>query len=442
MRASANRSNKIHFMLTTFLALYFLLASRQVLFAGGNLLIKNATILTVTNGVIPHGDVLVVNGIIKQIGQNLAAPPGTRIIEANGRYLIPGIIDTHTHIALSGTNEGTEAITPEVNMADVINADDPSIFTALTGGVTMVHTMHGSANPIGGINVVLKLKWGKPSEELVVKEAYPTLKFALGENVKQSNRTLLPGRPQRYPATRMGANAIIRRELLKAKDYMAQWDRYNQLKNSKNAPKNLLPPRRNLRLETLADLLRGKLIARCHAYVATEMIEFLNLAKEFGFKIGAFEHAWEAYKITDELLKAGVGISVFIDSWAYKMEATEGIAYNAAYCTKRGILVSINSDSGERIRRLFNEAGKAVKYGLTQDEALKLITINAAKQLGVDHLVGSIEVGKQADLALFSEHPMSAYTRCEMTIIEGEVYFDRDQLLKEREAASTKKGGI
>jgi len=415
--------------------------SASSLLAGGNLLIKNATVMTVTSGVIPKGDVLIVNGMIKQIGQNLTAPPGTRVIEANGRYLIPGIIDTHTHIALSGTNEGTEAITPEVRMADVINADDPSIFTALTGGVTMVHTMHGSANPIGGVNVVLKLKWGKPSEELIVKEAFPTLKFALGENVKQSNRTLLPGRPQRYPATRMGANAIIRRELLKARDYMAEWDRYEKLRKSKNPPANLIPPRKDLRLETLAELLRGRLIARCHAYVATEMVEFLNLAREFGFKIGAFEHAWEAYKITDELLEAGVGVSVFIDSWAYKIEAAEGIAYNAAYCAQRGILVSINSDSSERIRRLFNEAGKAVKYGVTPDEALKMITINAAKQLGVDQIVGSIEVGKQADLALFSEHPMSAYTRCDLTIIEGEVYFDREKLLQEREAAAIKKGG-
>lgn len=430
---------KIKIKAAVFVLFFVLVLNPGLLQAGGNLLIKNANILTVTRGSL-KGDVLIINGLIKEIGENLTAPAGTRIIEAKGRYLIPGIIDTHTHIALSGTNEGTEAITPEVNMADVINPDDTSIFTALSGGVTMVHTMHGSANPIGGVNVVLKLKWGRPSEELVVKEAYPTLKFALGENVKQSNRTLLPGRPQRYPATRMGANAIIRRELLRAKEYMAEWERYEKLSKSKNPPANLLPPRKDLRLETLADLLRGKLIARCHAYVATEMVEFLNLAREFGFKIGAFEHAWEAYKITDELLAAGVGISVFIDSWAYKMEAAEGIAYNAAYCTKRGILVSINSDSGERIRRLFNEAGKAVKYGLTPDEALQLITINAARQLGVDRYVGSIEVGKQADLALFNEHPMSAYTRCDMTIIEGEVYFDRDQILKDREAASRKGG--
>ncbi|MDD8019969.1 MAG: amidohydrolase [Acidobacteriota bacterium] len=427
-------------LLISFLILF--LSSATWLLASGNLLIKNATILTVTGGVIPRGDVLVINGLIEQVGQNLTAPADVRIIDAAGKYLMPGIIDTHTHIALSGTNEGTDAVTPEVNMAEVINADDTSILTALSGGVTMVHTMHGSANVIGGTNVVLKLKWGQPSEQLVVKEAYPTLKFALGENVKQSNWPLLPGRPQRYPATRLGANALIRSELIKAKDYMAAWDRYEQLKKSENPPADLLPPRKDLRLETLAGLLRGQLIARCHAYVATEMIEFLNLSKEFGFKIGAFEHAWEAYKIADELKAAGVGISVFADSWAYKMEAAEGIAYNAAYCTKKGILVSINSDSGERIRRLFNEAGKTVKYGLTQDEALRLITINAAKQLGVDHLVGSIEAGKQADLALFSRHPMSAYTRCEMTIIEGEVYFDREALLKERAAASAKKGGL
>ncbi|MGQ9800813.1 MAG: amidohydrolase family protein [Candidatus Saccharicenans sp.] len=412
------------------------------LLAAGNLLIKNATILPVTGPPISGGDVLIINGLIKQIGRNLSAPAGTTVIDAASRYLIPGIIDTHTHLALSGTNEGTEAVTPEVNMADVINPDDTAIFTALSGGVTMVHTMHGSANVIGGVNVVLKMKWGQPSEKLIVKEAYPTLKFALGENVKQSNRTLLPGRPQRYPATRMGANALIRKELLRARDYLAEWERYEKLKNSKNPPPGLLPPRKDLRLETLADLLRGKLYARCHAYVATEMVEFLNLAKEFGFKIGAFEHAWEAYKITDELLAAGVGISVFIDSWAYKMEAAEGIAYNAAYCTSRGILVSINSDSSERVRRLFNEAGKAVKYGLTPDQALKMITINAARQLGVDHLVGSIEVGKQADLALFNEHPMSAYARCDLTIIEGEIYFNRDQLLKERQAAAeARKGG-
>jgi imidazolonepropionase-like amidohydrolase len=404
---------------------------------GGDILIKNGTILTVTKGVIAKGDVLVLGGIIKQIGANIAAPAGVRVVDASGRYVLPGIIDSHTHIALAGTNEGSEAITPEADVGTVINADDTSILTALSGGVTMVHTMHGSANPIGGPNVVLKMKWGRPSEELVVKEALRTLKFALGENVKQSGRTVQPGQTQRYPATRMGVNAIIRREFEKARNYMEQWDRYTKAAAAKNPPGNLVPPRKDLRMEVLADVLRGKMVARCHSYEATETLEFMELAKEFGFKIACFEHAWEAYKIADELAAAGIGISVFADSWAYKMEAAEGIAYMAGYCAKHGVLVSINSDSGERIRRLYNDAAKTMKYGgLSEEEALKLVTINPAVQLGVDRIVGSLEVGKQGDIAIFSEHPMSAYTRCDMTIIEGDVYFDRDLVLKEREEAA------
>jgi len=430
-------------------AAFVLAASFQPASAeGGNLLIKNGTILTVTQGIIAKGDILILNGIIRQIGENINPPAGVKVIEASGKFVLPGIIDSHTHIALAGTNEGSEAITPEADVGAVINADDTAILTALSGGVTMAHTMHGSANPIGGPNVVLKMKWGKPSEDLVVTEALRTLKFALGENVKQSSRTILPGGPPpRYPQTRMGVNAIMRREFLRAQNYMAAWDRYNKLKASKIPPKILLPPRRDLRLEVLADLLRGKMVARCHDYQATEALEFIGLAKEFGFKIAAFEHAWEAYKIADELAGEKIGISVFADSWAYKMEAAEGIAYDAGYCAKKGVLVSINSDSGERIRRLFNDASKTMKYGgLSENEALSLITINPAIQLGVDRIVGSLEVGKQADIAIFNEHPMSAYARCDMTIIDGDAYFDRAALLREREEAAkkaevAKKGG-
>ena len=415
--------------------------------ASGDILIKNGTVLTVTKGILARGDVLILGGVIKQVGENIPAPPGVKVVDASGKYVLPGIIDSHTHIALAGTNEGSGAITPEADVGTVINADDTGILTALSGGVTMVHTMHGSANPIGGPNVVLKMKWGRPSEELIVKEAFRTLKFALGENAKQSGRTITAGQTQRYPATRMGINAIIRREFLKARDYMEQWDRYNKEKALKNPPKNLVPPRKDLRLEVLAETLRGNMVARCHSYLATETLEFMNLAKELGFKVACFEHAWEAYKIADELAREKIGISVFADSWAYKMEAAEGIAYNAGYCAKKGVLVSINSDSGERIRRLFNEAAKTMKYGgLSEEEALKLITINPAIQLGVDKIVGSLESGKQGDVAIFSEHPMSAYTRCDMTIIEGRVYFDRDQILREREeaakrAAAPKKTG-
>lgn len=415
---------------------------------GQDLLIKNGTILTVTKGKIPKGDILIIGGIIKKIGETIEAPEGVKTVEASGRFVIPGIIDTHTHIALSGTNEGTEAITSEVKMRDVIDADDTGILTALSGGVTMIHTLHGSANPIAGENVTLKMKWGKTTEELIVEAAYRTLKFALGENPKRAN-SMNPNAPVRYPQTRMGVNAIIRREFMKAKNYQEQWDRYNALKMSKNPPRNLVPPRKDLRLEPLVEMLQGKILARCHAYQADEMIEFINLSKEFGFKIACFEHASEGFKIAKELAANNIGTSVFADSWAYKVEAAEGIAYSAGFCTKRGVLVSINSDSGERIRRLFNDAAKTMKYGgLSEEEALKLITMNPAIQLGVDKIVGSLEVGKHGDIAIFNEHPLSAYTRCDMTIIEGEIYFDRAQYLKEREEmekkekeAAEKKGG-
>jgi len=405
--------------------------------SGQDLLIKNGTILTVTKGTIPQGDILIIKGVIKQIGENIEAPKGVKIIDATGKYVIPGIIDSHTHIAITASNESSEAITPEVRIRDVLNAEAPAIYTALTGGVTMVHTMHGSGNPIGGQNIVLKMKWGHPSEEMIVHEAYRTLKFALGENVKQSNFFTTTSR---YPQSRMGVNAIIRREFLKAKNYMEKRDRYLKAKKSKKSSKNLIPPRKDLRMEALADVLRGKMVARCHTYRADETLEFINLSKELGFKIACFEHASEAFKITKELVSEGIGISVFLDNWAYKIEAYEGIAYSAAYCTKKGVLVSINSDSSERIRRLFNDAAKAMKYGgLSEEEALKLITINPAIQLGVEKIAGSLEVGKHGDIAIFNEHPMSAYTRCDMTIIEGEIYFDRAQYLKEREEMEKKK---
>ncbi|MFC2164756.1 amidohydrolase family protein [Acidobacteriota bacterium] len=406
---------------------------------GQNLLIKNGTLLTVTQGNVTNGDILIIDGIIKKIGQNIQAPENVQIIDATGKYVIPGILDSHTHIGISATNEMGAAITSEVKMRDALNAEDTGIYTAITGGVTMVHTMHGSGNPIGGENVVLKLKWGKSSEEMIVKEAYRTLKFALGENPKNANVIRSGGSP-RYPQSRMGVNAIIRREFLMAKNYMEQWDRYNKAKKSKKGANNLIPPRRDLQLEPLVDMLKGEMYARCHSYRADETLEFIKLSKELGFKIICFEHAVEAFKIAKELAEEKIGISVFLDNWAYKVEASEGIAYNAGYCTKQGVLVSINSDSPERIRRLFNDAAKSMKYGgLTEDEALKLITINPAIQLGVDKIVGSLEEGKHGDIAIFNEHPMSAYTRCDMTIIEGEVYFSRDQYLKQQEEMEKKK---
>jgi len=405
---------------------------------GQDLLIKNGTLLTVTKGILPQADILIVGGVIKQIGENIEPPKGVKVIDASGKYVMSGIIDSHTHIAIMAGNESGSTISCEVKIRDTLNAEDLSIYTALSGGVTMVHTMHGSGNPIGGENIVLKMKWGERSEEMIVHESCRTLKFALGENPKQSNRSTI-GTP-RYPQSRMGVNAIVRREFLKAKDYMEQWDRYHKAKKSKVMTKDLIPPRKNLRLEALADMLRGKMVARCHAYRADETLEFIKLSKELGFKIACFEHASEAFKIARELAEDNIGISIFLDNWAYKIEASEGIALNAAYCTKNGVLVSLNSDSGERIRRLFNDAAKAMKYGdLSEEEALKLITINPAIQLGVEKIAGSLEVGKHGDIAIFNEHPLSGYTRCEMTIIEGKVYFDRAQYLREREEMEKKK---
>lgn len=419
-----------------FIFISLLIISTASILAGGNLLLKNGTILTVTQGVIPKGDILIIDGLIKQIGENISPPPGVKVIDITGKYVLPGIIDSHTHIALAGTNETGNAITAEVNMREVLDAEDTSIFTAISGGVTTIHTLHGSANPIGGQNITLKLKWGKKAEDMVFAQAWPTLKFALGENVTQANRQLSPGEERRYPASRMGVVAIIRRELERAKNYLAEWDRYNELKKMKLLNRPLLPPRKDLQLEALADLLKGRLVARCHSYRADETIEFIELSHEFGFRIACFEHIPEAYKITKELAAEKIGISVFMDSWAYKVEAAEGIATMPAFCAQQGVLVSLNSDSNERIRRLFNDAAKAIKYGgLSENEALKLITLNPAIQLGVDKWVGSIEIGKHGDLAVFNEHPLSAYTRCDLTIIEGEIYFDREAYLRERQEA-------
>jgi imidazolonepropionase-like amidohydrolase len=396
-----------------------------------DLLIKNATVLTVTRGTLPKGDILILGGIIRKIGENIETPKGVRVVDATGKFAVPGLFDSHTHIGLTDINEMGETITPEVSVADALNAEDPRIYYCLTGGVTMVHTMHGSGNPIGGRNVTLKMKWGKTAEEMIVPQAFPTIKFAQGENIKQSYYNPPTAR---YPKSRMGVAAIVRRELLKARRYREEWDRYRAAAGAKKPGGLLIPPRKDLRLEALADVLRGKLLVRCHTYRADETLEMVNLSRELGFKIACLDHASEAFKIAKELAAAGIGISVFTDSWSYKLETAEGIAYNAAACAKKGVLVSLNSDGGPQMQYMFNEAAKTMKFGgLPADEALKLITINPAIQLGVDKIAGSLEAGKHGDVAIFNRHPLDSYTRCEMTIIEGEVTFDRDRDVKERQ---------
>ena len=394
-----------------------------------DLLIRGGTVITITNGDLPNTDVLIRNGKIVEIGQNLAAPEGVRVIEAQGQFVMPGIIDSHSHMGVDrGINEGSRSVVPEVRIADVIKHDDPAFFTALAGGITSIHTMHGSANSIGGQNETIKLKWGRPWEGLVIEDAPMTLKFALGENVRRS----ASDNPTRYPRSRSGVAEVLRESFTKAQNYMAAkeayevdkaaWDKANR-RSRGLAP---LPPKRDLQLEALADALTGKSILRVHAYRADEMAMVMEVAAEFNIPPGVFEHALDGYKIAPEMAKAGWAASVFADSWGYKIEAYEAIPYKMLINYEHGVRTSINSDSAERVRRLYQEAARGVKYGgIPENECLKMITINSAMDLGIEHRVGSIEVGKDGDIAIFSHYPLRTETKVEMTIIEGEIFFDR-----------------
>ncbi len=408
------------------------------------LLLKNGNILPVSGDTILGGDVLIQAGKIAAVGKNLAAPAGAETIDLQGQWIMPGIIDSHSHIAIEGdVNEMGDLITPEVDIKDVINPEDIMIWYALTGGVTSIHTMHGSANPIGGRGVVLKLRWGVKGEDMIFAGAPLTVKWALGENPKQSNMQGM-GRA-RYPQSRMGVEASIRNEFELAKDYMRRWDEYNTRvkelgKSKKPAAPLPLPPKKDYRLEVVADVLRGKYLIRCHAYQAEEMLSIMRLCKEYGVKLACFEHGLEGYRITNELVSYGVAVSTFADSWGYKWEAFQTMPHAAALMSKRGVLVALNSDDAERMRRLFNDAAKTVRFGgLSELEALKTITVNAARILGVDKWVGTIEVGKDADLAVFSRHPLDPYTICEKTLVDGKVYFDRAKYLDDMKKADEEK---
>jgi len=407
-------------------------AERAVLF-------KNGRIITVSGATIDGGDILVQGTKIAQVGKGLPAPTGAEVIDLNGRWVMPGIIDSHSHIALEGdVNEMGDIITAEVDCKDVINPRDINIFYALTGGVTSIHTMHGSANPIGGRGIVLKLRWGKGAADLIFEGAPLTSKWALGENPKNSNDIGMG--PARYPKTRMGVEQSIRDQFEKAKDYMKKWADYEKkataVKASQGKTAPPLPPKKDYRLEGVADILNGKLWVRCHAYQSEEMLSILRLCKEYGVKLACFEHGLEGYRITNELVEYGVAVSTFADFWAYKWEAYNTMPQAAALCAKRGVLVALNSDDAERMRRLFNDAAKTVRFGgVSEDEAIRMLTINPAKILGVDGRVGTIEAGKDADLAVFNRHPLDSFTVCEMTIVDGTVYFDRAKYLDERRKA-------
>jgi imidazolonepropionase-like amidohydrolase len=402
-------------------------------------LLKNGQVITVSGETIPGGDILIQGMKIVMVGKDLSAPAGAEVIDLNGRWVMPGIIDSHSHIALEGdVNEMGDLITAEVDCLDVINPEDINIFYALTGGVTSIHTMHGSANPIGGKGIVLKMRWGKSAAELVFEGAPLTSKWALGENPKQSNS--LGTGPARYPKTRMGVEESIRDEFEKAKDYKRKWVEYEKkataAKESKGKIAPPLPPKKDYRLEGIADILSGRLWVRCHAYQSEEMLSIMRLCREYGVKLVCFEHGLEGYRITNELVKYGVAVSTFADFWAYKWEAYNTMPQAAALCAKRGVLVALNSDDAERMRHLFNDAAKTVRFGgVTEDEAIRMLTINPAKIMGVDKRVGTIEPGKDADLAVFNRHPLDPFTVCEMTLVDGTVYFDRTKYLDQQKKA-------
>jgi imidazolonepropionase-like amidohydrolase len=403
------------------------------------ILIQNATLLTISHGTIEHGSILIRDGKIAAVGQSVKAPDGAQVIDAAGQYVMPGIIDCHSHIAVDGdVNEGSISVSSIVNIADVLNPEDIDIYRDLAGGVTSANVLHGSANSIGGQTVVIKLRWGQPASRLPFEGAVPGIKFALGENPKRSNFGGLPG-PRRYPTTRMGVEETIRAAFTEAKDYKKQWDDYNR--RAAAGEKNLIPPRRDLRLEPLLEVLEGKRYVHSHCYRADEILMLLRVAKEFGFKVRTFQHVLEGYKVAEEIAAAGAGASTFSDWWAYKVEAYDAIPYNAALMTKRGVVVSINSDDAEEATHLNQEAAKTMKYGgLSELEALKLVTLNPALQLGIDKRVGSIDVGKDADLVIYNHHPLSAYAVAQKTLIDGRVYFDRQRDIAGRaELAREKK---
>jgi imidazolonepropionase-like amidohydrolase len=404
--------------------------------AAQDIAIRNATIITIANGDITEANIVVRAGKITAVGKNAAIPAGVRVIDGTGKFVMPGIIDAHSHAALeNGINEGSESVTPEVQVQ--LKNDDPVIYRALAGGVTAANLLHGSANTIGGQSRVIKMRWGMPVDSMYFKGAFRIVKFALGENVTRASSDA-PAEDRRFPMTRMGVDFTLRYWFTKAKEYDKEWTDYRAA--AKTNP-NAIPPRRDLRLEALTDILHGDLKVHAHSYRADEILMLIRAADEFGFKIHTFQHVLEGYKVADEIAKHGAMASTFADMWAYKVEAWDAVPYNMALMTERGVVVSVNSDSDERIRRLYQEAGIGVRYGnMPVNEALKMITLNPAKQLGVDKMVGTLEVGKDGDIAVFSAHPFAPQAMVEYTIIDGKVYFDRNEALTLRKTAAQGTG--
>ena len=388
----------------------------------GNLFIRNIdTVWTANDGIYENVSILIRDGVISAIGSDLEAPSGVTVVDGRGMTAIPGLVDQHSHIAMRSTNEGSAPVVPEVRVIDALNPDDFGIYRALSGGVTTAQILHGSANPIGGQSAIIKTRWGMDeSRQLLVEGAPQTVKFALGENVTRKNFLGAPGSPRRFPASRAGVEAVYVQAFTSAHAYRETWDDYRA-----DPKKFRVPPRRDLRLEALVEIMEGRIRVHAHSYRSDEIVMLMRVAERFGFKIDVFTHVLEGYKIADEMAEHGAGGSTFSDWWQYKLEAYDAIPYNLAIMENHGVLTSINSDIPWLQSFMVYEFNKPVKYGgVSKEAALRMLTINPARQLLIDDKVGTIEVGKHADLVLLSGDPFDAYSRVEKTIIDGIVYYD------------------
>ncbi len=401
--------------------------------------IRNATIITATRGTIADGTVLIRDGKIAAVGNNVSIPAGAEVYDATGKFVSPGLIDAHSHIANDAINEGSVSVSSMTGMEDVLDPTDINIYRDLAGGTTTANILHGSANAIGGKTVVIKLRYGKTrATDFIFQGALPGIKFALGENVTRK-RGQTPTNPQRFPTTRQGVEYVIRDAFTRAKAYRKDWQDYEA---KKKAGQDVLAPRRDLQLDALVEVLEGKRLVHAHSYRADEILMLIRVADEMGFKVTTFQHVLEGYKVAKEIAAHNAGASTFSDWWGYKMEAADAIPHNASLMTHKGVLVSINSDDAEQARRLNIEAAKAVRYGdVTDDQAFAMVTINPAKQLKIDNRVGSIEVGKDADLVVWNHHPLSTAAIVERSYIDGIAYYDREKDLQRVADIQKEKGG-